>query len=309
MKEMNQRASNIGVIVVTYNRLEKLKKALNAYAGQNLLPKYVLIVDNASSDGTREFLDVWKEKEEYFDKIVLSLDSNGGGSGGFYAGEKEAVSLHADWIMLADDDAYPEADYIEGMQNFIDSHNCSQVSAICGIVVERGKVSLNHRGHLRKLGILRYQNKLKPEELKEDKIDVDVISYVGITISMDKLKKAGFVNPGYFIWNDDVEHCMRLRKFGKLFCIPQYSLIHDFEAKNSGLNWKTYYGWRNQIDMYRRHFPVRFVLGTMYLLGKTCLLPLKGNRWMEMCLRFAAIHDGVFGNLGLHKKYRPGWKP
>lgn len=303
------RCSDIGVVVVTFNRLTKLKKTLNAYSAQNMAPRYLIVVDNASGDGTAAFLDDWQKEEEIFEKYVIHLETNTGGSGGFYAGQKKAITLVARWLMLADDDAYPEANYIEGMQNFIDSHNCSEISAICGTVVEHGKVALNHRGHSRKFGILRYRNDLKSEELKEDKIDVDVISYVGITISIDKLKKAGFVNLGYFIWHDDVEHCVRLRKFGKLFCIPQYKLIHDCDVENMKLSWKTYYGWRNLIDMYRRHFPIRFVIGAMYLFGKTCLLPLKGNRWTEMRLRFAAIRDGVFGNLGLNKKYRPGWKP
>ena len=43
----------IGVVLVTYNRLEKLKIALKSYEEQTVLPKYILVVNNNSNDGTR----------------------------------------------------------------------------------------------------------------------------------------------------------------------------------------------------------------------------------------------------------------
>ena len=43
----------IGVVLVTYNRLEKLKIALKSYEEQTVLPKYILVVNNNSNDGTK----------------------------------------------------------------------------------------------------------------------------------------------------------------------------------------------------------------------------------------------------------------
>ena len=45
----------IGCVIVTFNRLEKLKKALAAYDKQEVKPKYIVVVDNASTDGTNVF--------------------------------------------------------------------------------------------------------------------------------------------------------------------------------------------------------------------------------------------------------------
>ena len=300
---------DIGVVLVTYNRLEKLKKALASYEAQTTSPSYLMVVDNASGDGTAEFLDAWEKEPATFSKIVLHLPENVGGSGGFYVGQERALTLGANWVMLADDDAYPEVDYLEGMQQYIDGHDMSTISALSGKIDEHGEVETNHRGHLRRFGLIRFRDFMTKEELKKECVELDMISYVGIVINRDKLKKAGLVNAAYFIWNDDIEHSMRLRKEGKLLCLPQYGIIHDCDAEHMTLSWKSYYGWRNQIDMYRRHFPIRFLLGTTLLFCKTCLLPLKGNRWTEMGLRFAAIWNGARGKLGLHQKYRPGWKP
>ena len=54
--------SDIGAVIVTFNRLEKLKKALESYEKQTLLPKYIIVVDNASNDGTVEILKDYRNK-------------------------------------------------------------------------------------------------------------------------------------------------------------------------------------------------------------------------------------------------------
>ena len=105
----------IGAVVVTFNRLEKLKKALAAFEAQTCPPAYLIVVDNGSNDGTAEYLEVWKEENgqaaEVCRRIVLPMGENTGGSGGFHAGLKYAMGTpDADWIWVSDDDAYPEPD-------------------------------------------------------------------------------------------------------------------------------------------------------------------------------------------------------
>ena len=301
----------IGVVIVTFNRLPKLIKTLKAYSEQTLFPKYIIVVNNASSDNTDSFLAEWMQRKESFCKYVINLPKNVGGSGGFYAGQKKALELDAEWIMLADDDAYPSPNYIEGMQQYIQGHKLQEISAICGSVLERNRDGLNnfHRGYLKNLWSINYRSRMSEADYREKSVEIDCISYVGIVINIQKMREVGLVEKDYFIWNDDIEHCIRLRKVGKLICIPQYIINHDCDAEHMTLSWKTYYGWRNQINMFKRHFFIQFLFITSVLFLKTCLLPLKGNRFVEMRLRFTAIKDGVLGNLGISKIYKPGWKP
>ena len=83
----------IGAVVVTYNRLDKLKKALKSFEDQQYLPAYVIVVNNASTDTTAQYLQQWQEKDVGFEKIILTMKSNTGGSGGFYAGIKAGIGL------------------------------------------------------------------------------------------------------------------------------------------------------------------------------------------------------------------------
>jgi GT2 family glycosyltransferase len=91
--------SNICSVLVTYNRLTDLKKTLKAYVAQTLRPNYLIIVDNASTDGTTEFVDDWSSKhQDAFQVIVLHSEKNLGGAGGFSLGIKKAVELECDFV-------------------------------------------------------------------------------------------------------------------------------------------------------------------------------------------------------------------
>ena len=70
----------IGVVIVTYNRLEKLKIALESYEKQKVKPKYILVVNNNSNDGTKEYLEQWKEKNNDIEKFLSLVNESGNSS-------------------------------------------------------------------------------------------------------------------------------------------------------------------------------------------------------------------------------------
>ena len=123
------------IIVVTYNRLEKLKKALLHYEQQTSAFRNLIIVNNCSTDGTSEFLKEYcSQNHDKFQTVLINTDENLGGSGGFYLGQKKALELNADWVMVADDDAYAAPDMVEQFYNFIEHHDSSRISAVCAVV-------------------------------------------------------------------------------------------------------------------------------------------------------------------------------
>ena len=301
--------SDICAVVVTYNRLDKLKKALASYSAQELLPKYLVVVNNASTDETGVFLEAWQKQPEGFQKIVITSEENLGGSGGFYLGQKKALDLDADWVMLADDDAYPEPDYLIGMQNYIDTHDKEKISVVCGKVMEKGSPVNVHRAYLKSKWDRNFQAFIPLEYYEKEFFEPDFVSYVGIVINKSKLLSAGLVNKDFFIWYDDTEHSYRLSQQGKLICLPSYIMLHDVAEDNLTFSWKYYYGFRNNVVFFKKHFSFQYPFVIIKFLLKTLLCPLHGRSFSEVRLRFAAVKDGIQGNLGKHKLYKPGWKP
>ena len=90
----------ITAVVVTYCRLELVKKTISALRNQLYKLDSIIVVDNNSTDGTSEWLDSQND-------LVVIHQENIGGSGGFYRGIKEAYDRGADWIWCMDDDVYP----------------------------------------------------------------------------------------------------------------------------------------------------------------------------------------------------------
>lgn len=301
--------SNIGCVVVTYNRLNKLQIALSKYDMQTLMPKYVLVVNNASTDGTKEYLEKWKEVPSLYKKIVVSLNNNTGGSGGFYEGQKLASKENADWIMLNDDDAYIDDNYIEVIQNFINKNNVDGISVICGKVMQNNSYVSGHRRFLNNRFKSHWYIDVSYKYYHKESFYFDLVSYVGSVINKNKLKAAGLVEKNYFIWFDDTEHSIRLRKEGKFICLNKIAVFHDIDEERNSLNWRNYYGYRNQVDLIKRHFGFGKYSAILLLIAKAFLCPLKGKSLTEVKLRLTAIKDGVLGNLGKNDKYKPGWKP
>ena len=294
----------IGVVVVTFNRLEKLKKCLQAYAEQTMKAKYIIVVNNASSDGTAEFLAEWKSYDEGFEKVILNLPQNIGGSGGFFEGEKLAIQKDAEWIMIGDDDAYPEPNYIEGMAEYI-----KQKGTNCSIVC--GKVSENniykHRCNFaNKFG--KFLVPVEQCEYNNEVFSIDIAGYLGIVVNKEKLIKAGLVRPEYFIWLDDVEHCIRLKQEGDIVCLSNYVMLHDTENQSNTLSWKEYYNWRNKTDIMKKYYMSYFFVWIIVMLIRALLCTLKGKSFVEAKMKIVGIIDGMLGNMGMNNTYKPGWK-
>ena len=84
----SQLFPTINCVVVTYNRLNLLKENIQALKAQTFQLHTIFIIDNCSTDGTREFLDSLSNDTQI---KVIHLPENKGGAWGFYEGIKQAV--------------------------------------------------------------------------------------------------------------------------------------------------------------------------------------------------------------------------
>ena len=309
----------LALVIVTYNRLEKLKKALQCYKEQTQGFRNLIVVDNCSTDGTKEYLDEWEHHETTFRKIVIHSSENVGGAGGFYLGQKKALELNADWVFIADDDAYAAPDMVEKFYRFTANHDCSKLSAICATVRNMdGSIAAYHRDRYKiENGTNWFYKEFKrvhipDEEYGREFFSIDLLSYVGSFLNAKALKKCGLVNPSYFIFFDDSEHSLRLKKYGEIIVIPQMEIVHEggaAEAKKGSISWRSYYEIRNNTHMLLKHHPrtvIKQVIEEFHrVLGRK--IHKTPTSTIDILME-TAVMDAAFGRLGMHRKYRPGWK-
>lgn len=297
--------NKIGVVIVTYNRLDKLKTALQSYETQTFLPSYILVVDNNSTDGTRDYLQKWKLSPTRIEHKIISLPVNSGGSGGFHTGISAAKAMETDWIWVADDDAYPDKFCFHYLNTFIQNHDVKNISALCASVWTDNTIDTWHRRRFRKrLGLILDEQRIAQKEYAQNSFHLDLFSYVGVLLKTETLKNAGLPEKDFFIAYDDSEHSIRMRKQGKIVCIPQAIVNHDTTDNNdSKITWKKYYALRNKAYSYRKHF------GRFQAAAQQCYFLLKNRRNRTLYqMTVKAFADARHGHLGLDEIYRPGWR-
>ena len=104
-------ARDVTAVVVTYNRLPLLRRCLAALQGQTAQGLRVLVVDNASADGTAEYLKTLAMSG----LVCRILTENLGGAGGFAYGMQAAAKLGCKAVWLMDDDTLPEPQALEAL--------------------------------------------------------------------------------------------------------------------------------------------------------------------------------------------------
>ncbi|MSS85406.1 glycosyltransferase [Actinomycetaceae bacterium WB03_NA08] len=241
-------AETIAAVVVTYNRLEKLKKVLDTLVDQTRKPDQIIVVDNASNDGTAEFLESYECSIPF---LVLSPSVNTGGAGGFFLGMKAGYESGADYLWIMDDDAYAKPDALGNLERgFVQSNEelggqvpfaCSVVEYIDGNICEMNNpVPTWDWGRLLVKGI--------------NAVMVSRCSFVSVLIPRSTVKEFGYPYKEYFIWFDDAEYTSRITRDCPGVQVMDSAMIHDM-GDNKGVNftmideknaWKFAYGIRNE---------------------------------------------------------------
>lgn len=302
---------DIGVVLVTFNRINDLKKALKHYENQQKKPSYIIVVNNNSSDGTEEALEEWKNVNNNIEKYVINLKENIGGSGGFYKGLELALKMKSDWIWVADDDAYADEKAFSNAEKFLRRYSdINEITALCGAVINNNKIDISHRRRIKKNTFRIIEEVVPKEEYNSKYFELDLFSYVGTIISKKYMNKVGITERDYFIYCDDTEHSYRLSRCGKIICDPSIRVVHDTEFQNrEEISWKSYYAIRNRILFIKKHFPKRYFIYEYYRnLIRVSIKKIKNTGDQYNTLIYEANNDAKNNIKGIHKIYRPGWK-
>lgn len=178
----------IFAFIVTYNRLGSLQRVVSCVRNQTQQIDKLIIVNNNSTDGTKEWLDTLEDVE------IIHQD-NIGGAGGFYSGVKTCYEQGADWIWMMDDDVFPQNDCLEYLLKYKDVSSCLNTTrywADGGYVPQLFRYDIERN---------------VSEELKSNmSVEYQVMNtccFESLLISSELVKKIGFPDKRFFIAGDD----------------------------------------------------------------------------------------------------------
>jgi GT2 family glycosyltransferase len=289
-------------IVVTFNRRDLLSRCLAGIASQTRKVDRILIVDNASTDGTSEMLvrDGWLKRS---DIESITLPNNIGGAGGFAHGVRKAIDSDAGWIWLMDDDAEPHPSAMaELMKVATDPANIYGSVATHGEEISWATTLLDPEKRV-----------IHQAAQVPNKARVQSLPFLGLLIHRALVQVIGLPDEGFFIAADDIEYCIRAQRAGAQIIIAGASHIEHpktdtrvcqvLGAKISYLRlapWKRYYDTRNRLLIARKYYGIRLLTQTVpgsfvRLFAALIYEPRKLAQLGAFC---AGMVDGLLGIKG-----------
>lgn len=299
----------IVAVVVTYNRCQLLQKTINCLFSTPGLDG-VVVVNNCSTDGTREWLDALREE-----CLTVIHQANVGGAGGFATGMKRAHEMGADWVWCMDDDVFPRP---ECLAHLVEMTSWPGVGIMSPRRLVEGKVFTTEFKGFQLTGAFA-STSIEPLRRLEvtEPVEIAGAAFEGLFISRRVIDTIGYPNTELFIFYDDTDYCLRALQAGfKILYVPGALMDkHRFFAAATWLErtrakrWKRFYQVRNGAwfaSTYGKTWRARHVRSFVSMLGY--LLPafflglvgkgyLPGDAW-----RFVrARREGLKGHLGKMK--------
>jgi len=186
------------VVLVTFNRKDLLCECLDALLAQTSPVSTIVLIDNASTDGTADLL----AKRGYLDNEVcdyVRLPLNSGGAGGFHEGVKRAYEAGFDWLWLMDDDVEPMPDALHRMLSHADVSQCIQG---CKVFRDGQSEDWERWANIDESG--RRSASLEPPDLGY--IRAETGCFEGMLINRQIISVIGFPDKRFFIGGDDVAY-------------------------------------------------------------------------------------------------------
>ena len=252
----------VTAVVVTYNRKALLAECIAAIRAQAGAACDILVVDNASTDGTAALLQGLAGP----DLTVHAAAQNLGGAGGFALGAELAVRAGYDALWLMDDDTLPAPRALAALLDA--AAGLPEYGWLSSRAVDRSGADqpMNRQRKTPYRDIDGYGAPGGPP------IPSVMASFVSLFVPADVVRRYGLPIAEFFIWSDDWEFTRRISRALPCYTVAQSVVVHAMArggvvsiAHDSPDRLPRYrYFYRNDVVLYRREGPA----GWLWLLAK-----------------------------------------
>lgn len=237
--------------VVTHNRCELLGRCLDGLGQQSRACDEILVIDNASTDGTPDMLAR---------RGILTIrQENLGSAGGWQRAIAHALEHGFDAIWLMDDDGFPDSAALARLADALrDDRVCTASIVVCEDAPDRFVFpfpKLNRKGLPVLFGFPRkLQRRGELAGLAPDGIYPFAHLFNGALISVAAIRRIGNVESGFFMFGDEVDYFCRLRTVGDVVSVLDALHYHPDVSARPYSPAKVYYYVKNSLIIHRRYF-------------------------------------------------------
>jgi len=256
----------VAIVILNWNGEGFLKQFLPVLvANTNYEGAEIIIVDNASTDGSMSYL-----QSTFTNLKTIILDKNYGFAGGY---NKALEQIKAEYYVLLNSDVEVIADWLQPIMTYLDS-NMDVVACQPKIKAYHTKNCFEHAGasggFIDYLGFPFCRGRVlgTAEEDKGQYDEVcDVFWATGacLVIRADVFWKVGAFDETFFAHMEEIDLCWRLNARGyRIVCVPQSTVYHvGGGTLNVESPYKTYLNFRNNLLMLYKNLPQQSLAKTL----------------------------------------------
>jgi GT2 family glycosyltransferase len=242
------------VAVVTWQGANLLPACLDSLRAQTR-PADVLVVDNASTDGTADLL-----RRDYPEVRVLRLPRNTGFAGGFQAALDATSSRY---LALLNNDAEADPEWLARLTDHLDAHPEAAAVTSRMLLAGPGPAALNNTGVvLLPAGYGADRGLGEPPDHYPEPGEVFGFSGGAALLRADAVRAVGGVPVPYFLYYEDTDVSWRLRTAGWTIRYEPAAVVHHRHAASSDVRSPlfAFHNERNRLLLLVRCAPVGLAL-------------------------------------------------
>lgn len=303
----------VSVIILNWNRKNLTSRCLESIE-KLLIKSYtlqVIVVDNASSDGSqkalRKKLKEIELKKRHISGKLIENPENYGFAKGNNIGISYALDSSADFVMVLNNDTEVEKGLIVNFIKTMNTHNKAGVLSpkiyfAKGYEFHKDRYEKNELGKVfwyaggdidwaNVYGVNHGVDEVDCGQYEEDR-ETDFATGTCMFFRREALESTGFFNDKYFMYLEDVDLCMRFINFGwQVFYTPKAYLWHKVAQSSAiGSSLNDYFTTRNRLYFGIKYAPARSKLA---LARESIKFLFKGRKWQKI-----GVRDFYLGRLG-----------
>ena len=251
---MIRKGPIVSIVIVCCDSAKYLPRCLKALEAQTYRDFEVILVDNASTDGSTEGV---QEKHPSLRLRVERLRTNTGFAAANNLGARMAGG---EWLALLNPDAFPEPDWLEQLMQ--------AASEYPGAFFASRQIQVNHPKLLDgdgdiyfTSGLAQRRNYNVPHYAPGLPREVFSAPAAAALFPRQQFLEAGAFDEDYFSCQEDVDLGFRLRLRGLHCYLVPAAIVHHVGGGSTGPRspFATYYGHRNLVWTYVKNMPVPWV--------------------------------------------------
>ena len=214
---------NCFAIVVTYNGMKWYDRCLGSLQ-QSTVPVKVVVVDNASTDGSTEYIC-----QHFPEVILLPQNENLGFGKANNIGIKYALDHDADYVFLLNQDAWINPDTLQQLVQIAQAH--PEYGILSPIHLNAEKNNIEHL-LLQRLDDFRTTDPALFNDLYFNRLrevyDTQYVNAAAWLLPRRTIETVGGFDPCFFIYGEDDNFINRVLYHGmKIGICPSVQIVHD----------------------------------------------------------------------------------